>query len=87
MNDFREYSAAFYARQSDILHFGIPGMKWGVRRFQDKFGRLLSKFRDNKNYGDNRISSKDTILDKNSVTTVGNNAVRTGELAKANKAK
>lgn len=32
MNDFREYSAAFHAKQSDILHYGVLGMKWGVRR-------------------------------------------------------
>lgn len=35
----REYN---YSISSDLYHHGIKGMRWGVRRFQDKNGRLTS---------------------------------------------
>lgn len=27
----------------ELIHFGIPGMKWGIRRFQNKDGSLTSE--------------------------------------------
>lgn len=30
--DFREYSAAFHDHQNDLMHYGVPGMKWHKRK-------------------------------------------------------
>lgn len=39
MNDFKEYKAAFL-EQNDLKHFGILGMHWGIRRYQNPDGSL-----------------------------------------------
>lgn len=41
----------------ELVHYGIKGMKWGVRRFQDKSGRLTKA-------GKERYSDEDESSDK-----------------------
>lgn len=43
--------------QHEIYHHGIKGMRWGVRRYQNKDGSLTSS-------GKKRYNSDDTIKNK-----------------------
>ena len=42
---------------AELYHYGIKGQKWGVRRFQDKFGKLTSA-------GKKRYNDSDSKQDK-----------------------
>lgn len=84
MNDFREYSAAFYDR-NELYHWGVKGMKWGVIRWKDKFNNLLERYRRSNSFGDNRDTSNDKVMDKQSVRNVGNQAIRDGTRKFSNK--
>lgn len=44
---------------NELKHWGIKGMKWGIRRFQNKDGSLTPKGR--KRYSDNGDSSEESI--------------------------
>ena len=40
----------------ELKHFGVKGMKWGIRRYEDKTGHLTSAGKKRyKDYGDGRI--------------------------------
>ena len=68
-NDFREYSAAFYS-QSDIYHYGVKGMKWGVIRWKDKINGILKKY--TQGVGNKRDPRKDNVLNLRNIINVGN---------------
>lgn len=40
MDDFELMHCA--VASDELKHYGVKGMKWGVRRFQDKAGRLTA---------------------------------------------
>lgn len=45
-----------------LMHFGIPGMKWGVRKYQNKDGSLTDAGR--KRYGDTADASVSMALER-----------------------
>jgi hypothetical protein len=80
-NDFREYSAAFHAKQSDILHYGVKGMRWGVITWMDKLKKRLGY-----GVGDKRDSRKDNVMtSKQHVVNVGNSIIRNKSYENAEK--
>lgn len=49
---------------NELYHYGVKGMKWGVRRYQNKDGSLT---REGKNRHDEENKSKRTILTRRNV--------------------
>ena len=49
--------------EDELKHWGIPGMKWGVRRFQNRDGSLTSAGKKRRKYvtdlGDRKTSKRD----------------------------
>lgn len=51
-------------RDDTLVHYGIKGQKWGIRRFQNKDGTLTAKGKARSNKDSNRDSSKSSMSDK-----------------------
>lgn len=49
--------------QNELTHYGVKGMKWGVRRYQNKDGTLTAKGK--KRYSKLDIKDVDAQLQKN----------------------
>jgi hypothetical protein len=60
--DYLEYKAAFDEHQNDLRHFGVLGMKWGVRRYQNSDGTLTPAGKKHYGYGDLIKKDKDAMI-------------------------
>lgn len=65
----------YIAYPDELYHYGVPGMKWGVRKRRETFGPRI-------NLGRNRAYSKERYALNKPMRTETNHKVKTGRLSK-----
>lgn len=53
--------------ESELCHYGIKGMKWGVRRYQKKDGTLTKEGKERNIYRNNIIRNRPYTDDVNDI--------------------
>lgn len=73
-----------YVTTEELYHHGIPGMKWGVRRFQNEDGSLTAagraRYGDAQTYG--RSAYRDRLTGRNERTGLSSGEKRVNKLNK-----
>lgn len=73
VNDYRMY----------LMHYGVKGMHWGVRRYQNSDGSLTSLGRQHYGYAGENKSDKKIKYDPNRMYSNSLDKVKTGSIASA----
>lgn len=83
--DFKVYSSAFADRQDILMHYGIKGMRWGIRRYQNLDGTLTDAGKKRSIYRRRHIGADRTESEVDDIINSMNSKDRKRVLAGSNK--